>query len=60
MLKWVGLGFVGIAILFGLHHVYVTGYFFNMRDVLHHEWFMALSGGLGIGILLGLRVWEQH
>ena len=47
VLKWVGLGLVGIAILIGLHHLYIAGVFFEMKDVLHHEWFMALSGSLG-------------
>lgn len=55
VLRWVGLGLVGIAILIGLHHLYIAGVLFEMEDVLHHEWFMALSGALGLGILIGLR-----
>ena len=44
-----------LAFLIGLHHLLVAGRWFDVRDVLHHEFFLALMGGLGVGLLVGHR-----
>lgn len=54
-MRWYLLGFfcLLLAFLIAVHHLVVAGRWFDMRDVLHHEFFIALTGGLGLGLLLG-------
>jgi hypothetical protein len=53
---WLGLVCIVIACLIGVHHLVISGRFFDVDDVLHHEFLMALSGGLGVGIVIGARL----
>jgi hypothetical protein len=47
-----------LALLIGIHHLLISGRWFDLWDVLHHEFFIALTGGMGLGILLGQRFAE--
>ena len=46
-----GLSFIFVAVLIGLHQYITIGQFFQLRDALHHEFFIAFIGGFGLGIL---------
>ena len=46
-----GLSSIFVAVLIGLHQCTTIGQFFQLRDALHHEFFMALTGGFGLGVL---------
>lgn len=48
-----GLVFLILAVLIGLQQYISIGQFFQLRDALHHEFFMALFGAFGFGILIG-------
>jgi hypothetical protein len=50
-----GLVSLFLAFLISVHHLLVAGRWFDLRDVLHHEFFIALAGGVGLGILFGAR-----
>jgi hypothetical protein len=39
--------------LIGFHHFIISGKFFDVEDVLHHEFLMALFGGIGLGVIIG-------
>ena len=51
--SWLGLMFIFLAVLIGLHQFTTISEFFQLKDALHHEFFMALFVGLGLGILIG-------
>ena len=53
---WLGLVLIAIACAIAIHHLFISGRFFDVDDVLHHEFFMALSGSLGLGIVIGARL----
>ena len=53
-LNWVlGLASLFLAVLIGLQQYMSIGQFIQLRDALHHEFFMAFFGALGIGVLIG-------
>jgi len=41
-----------VALLIGFHHFVITGKLYGLNNVLLHEFFMALFGGIGIGVLI--------
>ena len=47
-----GLTFLLLAFLIGLQQYIGTGQFFQPKDALHHEFFMALFGAFGLGFLV--------
>ena len=53
---WLGIGLLVIAGLIGVHHFVIAGRFVDVKDVLHHEFFIALFGGVGFRVLLGAYV----
>ena len=48
----VGFVFVLSGLLTVVHHVIVSGRFFDIRDMLHHEFFEAILFTAGIVVLL--------
>jgi len=48
----VGSVFVLLAVLGVLHHLSTTGRLFDLRDILHHEFFEAIFFTAGIVLLL--------
>jgi hypothetical protein len=48
----VGFVFVLLGLLTVVHHVSVSGRFFDIRDMLHHEFFEAILFTAGIVLLL--------
>jgi hypothetical protein len=49
---WFGFCLIILTFFISVHHFLVSGRFFDLRDVLHHEFLMALFGGVGLGIIL--------
>ena len=47
-----GFVFVLLGLLIVVHHVIVSGRFFDIRDMLHHEFFEAILFTAGIVLLL--------
>ncbi len=45
--------FVLLAVLIGLQQFMRIGQFFQLKDALHHEFFMALFGAFGLGLIVG-------
>lgn len=41
-----------IALSISLHHFIISGKFYDIDDMLHHEFFLALFMGVGLGVLL--------
>jgi hypothetical protein len=50
-----GFVFVLLGLLIVLHHLLVTGRFFDLGDVLHHEFFEAIFFTAGLVLLLTAR-----
>ena len=48
-----GVSLLIITFLISFHHIIVSGKWFDMKDILHHEFLMALFGGVGLGIIVG-------
>lgn len=48
----VGFVFVLLGVLTVVHHVIVSGRVFDIRDMLHHEFFEAILFTAGIVLLL--------
>ncbi|MCJ7614398.1 hypothetical protein MUO71_06535 [Candidatus Bathyarchaeota archaeon] len=48
----VGSVFVLLAVLGIIHHFSITGRLFDLRDILHHEFFEAVFFTAGIVLLL--------
>ena len=46
-----GVSFIVVALAIGLHQHMTFGQFFQLKDALHHEFFMALMGAFGLGVL---------
>lgn len=53
--RTVGFLFVLIGLLIVLHHLLVSGRFFDLGDVLHHEFFEAIFFTAGLVLLLTAR-----
>lgn len=49
---WIGIGCLMIALSISLHHFIISGKFYDIDDMLHHEFFLALFMGAGLGVLL--------
>ena len=54
----VGLGFVLVGLLIVIHHFLICGRLFDLRDVLHHEFFWAIFFTVGL-TLLAVSVFDQ-
>ena len=56
------LGFLclGMAFMIALHHLLVAGRWFDLRDILNHEFIIALVGGVGCGLLLGSYITKRY
>jgi len=50
-----GFVFVLLGLLMVLHHLLVSGRFFDLGDMLHHEFFEAILFTAGIVLLLTTR-----
>jgi len=50
-----GFVFVLLGLLIVLHHLLVSGRFFDLGDVLHHEFFEAIFFTAGLVLLLTAR-----
>jgi len=53
--RTVGFVFVLVGLLIVLHHFLVSGRFFDLGDVLHHEFFEAIFFTAGLVLLLTAR-----
>ncbi|MGD2065830.1 MAG: hypothetical protein PVI43_01505 [Candidatus Bathyarchaeota archaeon] len=47
-----GLGFVLVGLLIVIHHFLISGRLFDIDDILHHEFFWAISFTAGLTLLL--------
>jgi hypothetical protein len=50
-----GFVFVLVGLLIVLHHLLVSGRFFDLGDILHHEFFEAIFFTAGLVLLLTAR-----
>jgi len=50
--RTLGFVFVLLSLLIVLHHLLVSGRFFDLGDVLHHEFFEAIFFTAGLVLLL--------
>jgi len=50
-----GFVFVLLGFLMAIHHILVSGRFFDLGDMLHHEFFEAILFTAGIVLLLTAR-----
>jgi hypothetical protein len=48
----VGAVFVLVGLLIVFHHLLICGRFFDIRDILHHEFFEAIFFTAGLTLLL--------
>ena len=51
-----GFVFVLLGLLGVLHHFMISGRFFNLVDILHHEFFEAIFFTAGLVLLLTARL----
>lgn len=51
-----GIGLTALAALMLVHHYAKHGYVFDKNDINNHEFFIAIFGMLGIGMLIGQKV----
>jgi hypothetical protein len=54
--RTVGWVFVLVGLLILFHHLLVSGRFFDLRDILHHEFFEAIFFTAGLVLLLTARL----
>jgi len=59
-IKWLGILFLILTASIAVHHYGVASTFFNIHDILHHEFFMALVGGFGLGLLFASFVGDRE
>jgi hypothetical protein len=57
---WLGVALLIVTLLTSFHHFVITGKFFDLNNVLLHEFFMALFGGVGIGVLIAEYIKTDH
>jgi hypothetical protein len=50
--KTVGILLAFSGFLVVLHHLFLTGRFFDLKDILHHEFFEAILFTAGLTLLL--------
>jgi len=53
--RTLGFGFVLVGLLILLHHLLISGRFFDLGDILHHEFFEAIFFTAGLVLLLTAR-----
>jgi len=53
--RTLGFVFILVGLLIILHHLLVSGRFFDLGDVLHHEFFEAIFFTAGLVLLLTAR-----
>jgi len=53
--RTLGFGFVLVGLLVLLHHLLISGRFFDLGDILHHEFFEAIFFTAGLVLLLTAR-----
>ena len=53
--RTLGFGFVLVGLLILLHHLLISGRFFDLGDVLHHEFFEAIFFTAGLVLLITAR-----
>jgi len=53
--RTLGFVFILVGLLILLHHLLVSGRFFDLGDVLHHEFFEAIFFTAGLVLLLTAR-----
>jgi hypothetical protein len=53
-----GLGFVLVGLLIVIHHFLISGRLFDLRDILHHEFFWVIFFTAGL-TLLAVSVFDQ-
>lgn len=57
---WFGVALLIVTLLISFHHFVITETFFGLNNVLLHEFFMALFGGIGIGVLIAEYIKTDH
>jgi hypothetical protein len=53
--RTLGFVFVLVGLVILLHHLIVSGRFFDLGDILHHEFFEAIFFTAGLVLLLTAR-----
>jgi hypothetical protein len=53
--RTLGFVFVLVGLLVLLHHLLISGRFFDLGDILHHEFFEAIFFTAGLVLLLTAR-----
>jgi hypothetical protein len=53
--RTVGLVFVLVGWLILFHHLLISGRFFDLGDILHHEFFEAIFFTAGLALLVTAR-----
>jgi len=57
--RMVGILLVFLALLTLLHHLFLTGRFFDPKDILHHEFLEAILFTAGLTLLLASRLHKE-
>ena len=57
--RTLGFGFILVSLLILLHHLLVSGRFFDLGDILHHEFFEAIFFTAGLVLLLTARTKQK-
>jgi hypothetical protein len=53
--RTLGFVFVLVGLVILLHHLLISGRFFDLGDILHHEFFEAIFFTVGLVLLLTAR-----
>jgi len=57
--RTLGFVFVLVGLLIVLHHLLISGRFFDLGDILHHEFFEAVFFTAGLVLLLTARAKQK-
>jgi len=57
--RTLGFVFVLVGLLILLHHLLISGRFFDLGDILHHEFFEAVFFTAGLVLLLTARAKQK-
>ena len=49
----IGIGLAVLSVALLVHHGIKHGYLVDQKDVMNHEFFIALFGALGAGLIIG-------
>jgi hypothetical protein len=55
-----GAVFVLVGVLIVVHHVVICGRLFDLRDMLHHEFFWAIAFTAGIVLLITSKTKQKQ